>query len=159
MLTIRPGRWLLTIVGLFTAVGHWVADFDKTHIYNDLWPPHAKFHTAQGLCLSSLFGLLTIYFAWRRRGDALDNLKVAALFASLYYFTQLTALLVPNIALTDPQFVGPTPLPFGLTGPQPFMDLILFAVIAVAYAFEKNWMTRRSDLVKPPANRVDLAPV
>ena len=138
----RPGRLLLSLVGLITIIGPWAADFGSTHMFNDRWPPHAKFHNAQTILLGTLLGLLTLFYAWRRQGIALDNLKAATVLASLYWLTQATAGLLPNTALADPEFVGPTRLPFGLTGPQPFMDLALLGMIAAAYALESRWMRR-----------------
>jgi hypothetical protein len=73
---------------------------------------------------------------------ATNNLKAAALLASLYWITLATAGLLPNTALMDPEFVGATRLPFGMTGPQPFMDVVVLVVIAAAYALESRWMGR-----------------
>ncbi len=142
MVASSPGRWMLSLVGLFTAISAWVADFGKTHMFNDRWPPHAKFHNAQTLLLATLLGLLTLFYAWRRRGLGVDNLKAAALLGSLYWVTQAGSGLLPNTALSDPEFAGPTRLPFGLTGPQPFLDVVVLGVIVVAYALERGWMAR-----------------
>ncbi len=142
MIEYRPGRWLLSLVGLFTALAHWGADFGISHMYNGRWPPHAKFHNGQGLLLSTLLGLLTIFCVWRRRGVALDNLNAATVLGSAYYFTQMGSIFLPNTALTDPEFVGTTRLPFGLTGAQPIMDVVVLAMIAIAYALEFRWMRR-----------------
>ncbi len=136
--SIRPGRWLLTLVGLFTSISCWAADYGRTHMFNDRWPPHAKFHNAQTLLLGTLLGLLTIFSAWRRKGVGLDNLKTSTIFASLYWITQTTSGLLPNTALMDPEFVGSTRFPFGLTGPQPFLDVVVLAMIGVSYALESR---------------------
>ena len=109
---IRPSRCLFTLVGLFTSIGCWAADYGRTHMFNDRWPPHAKFHNAQTLLLGTLLGLLTIFYAWRRQGVGLDNLKATTIFASLYWITQGGSGLLPNTALADPEFVGSTRLPF-----------------------------------------------
>ena len=138
----RPGRWLLSLVGVFTSLGAWAADYGSTHMFNDRWPPHAKFHNAQTLLFATLLGLLTLFYAWRRRGLGPDNLKAAALFGSLYWITQAGSGLLPNTALMDPEFVGSTRLPFGLTGPQPFLDAVLLAMVAAGYALESRRLTR-----------------
>ncbi len=138
----RSGRWLLTVEGLLTAVGCWLADYSKSHMFNDRWPPHAKFHNAQTILLGTLLGLLTVFYAWRKRGLGPDNLMAATLIASLYWITQATAGLLPNTGLMDPEFIGTTRLPFGLTGPQPFLDAAMLAVIAVAYVLERRWMAK-----------------
>ncbi len=138
----RPGRWLVSLVGLLTALGCWLADYSSTHMFNDHWPPHAKFHNAQTILLGTLLGLLTVFYAWRRRGVGPDNLMAAILLSSLYWITQATAGLLPNTGLTDPEFLGPTRLPFGLTGPQPFLDAAMLSLIAIAYALERRWLAR-----------------
>ena len=144
METIRPGRWLLTLVGLFTSISPWVADFGKTHMFNDRWPPHAKFHNAQTLLLGTLLGLLTLFYAWGRRGLAIDSLKVASLLGSLYWVTQAGSGLLPNTALTAPEFVGSTRLPLGLTGPQPFLDVVVLGMIGIGYGLERRRIVRNA---------------
>ena len=41
------GALLISSTAVATMVGPFVFDFIETHIYNDTWPPHAKFHNAQ----------------------------------------------------------------------------------------------------------------
>ena len=144
MIDYRPGRWLLSLVALVTSLGGWFADFGATHMFNDRWPPHAKFHNANTLLLSTLLGLMTLFYTWRRRGIGLDNLRAATAIGLLYWICQLGSICLPNTALTDPEFVGSTRFPFGFTGPQPFIDVVLFAVVGVAYVLESRWMQRNS---------------
>ena len=149
MIGFRPGRWLLSLVALVTSLGGWFADYGATHMFNDRWPPHAKFHNANTLLLSTMLGLLTLFYTWRRRGVGLDNLKAATVFALLYWIAQFGSIFLPNTALTDPEFVGSTRFPFGLTGPQPFIDVVLFAVVGVAYVLEARWIRRNSKAGAP----------
>ena len=146
---IRPGRWLLSLVGVFTGLGAWGADYGRTHMFNDRWPPHAKFHNAQTLLFASLLGLLTLVYTWRRKGLGPDNLRAAVVFGSLYWVTQGCSGLLPNTALTDPEFVGSTRLPLGLTGPQPILDVAILAVVGIAYALERRWMERNGGPAVP----------
>jgi hypothetical protein len=92
-----------------------------------------------------MLGLVTLFYTWRRRGVGLDNLKAATVFALLYWIAQFGSIFLPNTALTDPEFVGSTRFPFGLTGPQPFIDVVLFAVVGVAYVLESRWMRRNRE--------------
>jgi hypothetical protein len=61
-----------SLLGL--AVGAHMADFfSNTHIFNDRWPPHAKFHTGQTLSMSILLGVMSVFFAWRKTADNKTN--------------------------------------------------------------------------------------
>ena len=36
------GRWILSSAATLTAVGGFLADWNRTHLFNPNWPPHAK---------------------------------------------------------------------------------------------------------------------
>ncbi|OCL12068.1 hypothetical protein AOQ84DRAFT_285942, partial [Glonium stellatum] len=81
-----------------------------THVLNPSWPPHAKFHNGQTMSMGLSLGLLTLYYTWRRptpparrRGDD-DDLFTAAVLASLYWVTGLSAILYPGTMWMDPEF-------------------------------------------------------
>ncbi|KAK4972597.1 hypothetical protein LTR28_012123 [Elasticomyces elasticus] len=61
------GRWLLTVSAVFTGIAPIVVDWNETHVYNPLWPPHAKFHNGQtmsmGVFLSLRFAVLIHLYA------------------------------------------------------------------------------------------------
>ncbi len=40
-------RLLFTLSAIGVTVGAHVADLSPSHIFNDRWPPHAKFHKAK----------------------------------------------------------------------------------------------------------------
>jgi hypothetical protein len=50
------GRVILTSVATLTSVGSFLADWNRTHLFNPNWPPHAKYHDAQTILLGSLLG-------------------------------------------------------------------------------------------------------
>ena len=55
-------RLLFTLSALGLAVGAHVADMNPSHVFNDRWPPHAKFHTGQTLSMSLLLGASNDFF-------------------------------------------------------------------------------------------------
>jgi hypothetical protein len=63
------GLLLLTAVNLLQVIGTYAADWNKTHIYNPNWPPHAKFHNAQTMAMAAVLAFVSLYFTWRKRGD------------------------------------------------------------------------------------------
>jgi hypothetical protein len=78
-------RLLFTLSAVGLTVGAHRADLSKSHLFNDRWPPHAKFHTGQTLSMSALLSLLTIFFAWRKTSDPREAVLATAGFASAYW--------------------------------------------------------------------------
>jgi hypothetical protein len=130
------GRVLLTVVGLFTAVAPYLADWNATHIYNPNWPPHARFHNGHTMAAATMLGLATIWFAWRRVGDRRTNIIAAGLFAALYWASQATAFVFPGVAWTAPEFLeaGQT---LSQLAPQQVLEAIVLTLVAVA-----TWLAR-----------------
>ncbi|WP_214609251.1 MULTISPECIES: DUF6640 family protein [Streptomyces] len=95
------GRALISLAALTTAVGPYIADWNKTHIYNPTWPPHAKFHNAQTMSTGVALGTLTIYNIWKSNGNAEHNLKNGAAAASMYWLTQISALAYPGTSAAN----------------------------------------------------------
>lgn len=107
--TLLPARCLLSVLATATAAGGYLADWNETHVFNPRWPPHAKFHNGQTMSTGLGLGLLTAYFTWRRThtgtmAGALDNLWIATLFSSLYWVTQISAILYPGSDWCDEEF-------------------------------------------------------
>ena len=73
------GRRILTSVAALTAVGGFLADWNRTHLFNPNWPPHAKFHDALSILLGSLLGGSGLYFLCRRSGRPENNLALGTL--------------------------------------------------------------------------------
>src|SRR5260370_39712555 len=103
--TRMVGLLLLTAVNLFQVIGTYAADWSKTHIYDSNWPPHAKFHNAQTMAMAVALAVASLYFAWRKRGDASTNVLAAAIFGAVYWVTQGLANFYPGAASTDPEFL------------------------------------------------------
>ena len=101
------GKVVLSVVALFTAISPYLADWNATHIYNPLWPPHAKFHNAQTMAMAVLLGVSALFFIWFRRGDTKSNLLPALLLVSFYWVSQAFAFLYPGVAWTDPNLLNP----------------------------------------------------
>jgi hypothetical protein len=125
------GRILLGVVGVFTAISPYAADWNKTHIYNPYWPPHAKFHNAQTMIFGAVAGTLALLLAaWPR--PTRHRLWGSALMGGIYWLTQMPAILFPGTAFTDPQFLGLAPVTVGghaIT--QVHLDLVILALVVL----------------------------
>ena len=98
-----PGRILLTIIAVATIIGPYIADWNESHIYNPLWPPHAKFHDGQTMSLGAALGSLALYLLYRSEPKyTTDTAFIVALLDSLYFISQLSAWFYPGSAAQDP---------------------------------------------------------
>ena len=130
-------RILFTLSAIGLTVGAHVADLSPSQMFNDRWPPHAKFHTGQTLSMSLLLSFLTIGFAWRRTSDRREAVLATAGFAAAYWVTQATAILYPNTAFYDPEFITANSFQFGLPI-QAYFDLGFLLLITLA-----SWLAMR----------------
>ncbi|MFE1774241.1 DUF6640 family protein [Streptomyces sp. NPDC059008] len=125
---ITTARVLLTLTSLVTTAGAYIADWNETHIYNPDWPPHAKFHNAQTMSMGAALGLIGLYLLWVHRGAWTRSLvQVIVVTESLYWITQLSAILYPGTALVDGDRVPPI---------QPALATTMLALNALAYFLE-----------------------
>lgn len=106
---LTPGRSLLLLANLAYSIGAFLADFNETHVYNDLWPAHAKFHNGQTMSLGVLLSLTSLYFAFRpyftgssNNVEAARDVGHAAVVGSLYCLAGLSAIWYPGADWKDP---------------------------------------------------------
>ncbi|AZS73092.1 acetyltransferase [Streptomyces lydicus] len=125
------GKVMLTVVAVVTGISPYLADWNETHVLNPLWTPHARFHNGQTMAMGTLLALATLYFVWRRRGDARTNLYAATGFAALYWVSQAAAILYPGAAYFDPRFDTPDMYIGGLPV-QAILEIVMFGLIAGA---------------------------
>jgi hypothetical protein len=62
---MRISRLILTGAAVGTIVGTGQADISSTHILNDEWTPHARFHNAAGWGTVTGTQLLALWLLWR----------------------------------------------------------------------------------------------
>ena len=95
------GKALISATAVAQMVGPFIFDFNETHIYNPSWPPHAKFHNAQTMSSGIALSLATLVNLWRP-GSGRVGVDAAALSASVYWVSQLSAFFYPGTASVDP---------------------------------------------------------
>jgi hypothetical protein len=137
-------RLIFSILAILLPVGSHLADYNKTHIFNPRWTPHAKFHGGQTLMFSILLGILSAFFAWRRTTDRTNLVWAASGFAAIYWLTQAGAIFYPGAAAFDPEFVTKNSYFLGLAQ-QNYIEMIFLFFVAVA-----AWLA-----LKPNAKWVD----
>jgi hypothetical protein len=73
----NAGRYVLTAVALFLALGPPVADLNATHVANPLWTGHARLHTVWLISTNSLIALISLGLLWIRP-ITIDKARLAA---------------------------------------------------------------------------------
>jgi len=71
-------RAILTLVSIVTLVGSNISDWNRTHIFSELWSPHAHFHGAWFVVAISLLSVLSLWLIWSRAEQPARS-RIAAL--------------------------------------------------------------------------------
>ncbi|GMA87317.1 hypothetical protein GCM10025868_25670 [Angustibacter aerolatus] len=132
---VTVGRALLTLTALYGGVGPFVADWGRSHLHNQAWTPHARFHDAQTMSLGAALGAVALAAVWAPGRWTTTRLRLAAGAASLYCATRLSASAFPGVALADP------PAHPGRVGPQTLLAVAVLALNGVALLLERRQVT------------------
>jgi hypothetical protein len=137
---LNLSRFTISFIAVFTSISPFLADFNETHVFNPLWPPHAKFHNGQTMTLGLICGIISIYFLWFRKVSTdIENLKMSCLFAALYWLAMAPAILYPGTALADPEYGGLQSFSLaGVSITQIHIDFLFFIILGICYYKESN---------------------
>jgi hypothetical protein len=96
------GRAALRTLAATTAVAGFAADWNRTHLFNPAWPPHARFHDAMTIVLGTSPGGTALYLL---RDDA-DPREVAlgAALPALFWASMGAAFAFPGTAGLEAEF-------------------------------------------------------
>ena len=104
------GIAMLYAPSVMALAGSWLADMNRTHMYNPNWPPHAKFHDAVTIAFGTLAGTAGLYFLRRRQPVGRKaSLALAAALPGSFFLSQLSAFAFPNSGGLDTEFPDKVP--------------------------------------------------
>ncbi len=103
----EAGRGLLTLANVITAVAPVAADWNDSHIFNQRWPSHARFHGVVALTMTSTLASLNLWSLWSDSTDRRTSRLFAAAVPVGYWAPFLVAPLVRGVEVDDP----PHPIP------------------------------------------------
>jgi hypothetical protein len=96
------GRSLLTLANVITAVAPVAADWNDSHIFNERWPGHARFHGVTALTMTTALSSANIWWRWFGDGDQATAGFFAAAVPVAYWAPFFLAPLVPGTTVDDP---------------------------------------------------------
>lgn len=130
---MAEGRRLLGTVAGATIIGGFLADWNRTHLFNPSWPPHAKFHDAQSITLGSLLGAAGLYYVvrWASREDRI----LAAGLPALFWAAQGASFLFPQARGIEAEFPELVPRIRGVWINERFSAGTMLALGAIGLGF------------------------
>ncbi len=96
------GKSLLTLANVITAVAPFAADWNDSHIFNERWPAHARFHGVTALTMTATLSSANIWSIWSSESDQTTARFFAAAVPMAYWAPFFLAPLVPGTAVDDP---------------------------------------------------------
>jgi hypothetical protein len=132
------GRWLLAGLAGLTAVSGYLADWNRTHLYNPRWPPHAKFHDAWSILLGTGLGGLSLWLLRRRGPDPGLELALGAGLTALYWAGQGGSYLFPGTEGMESEFPGVLPRVAGIPLNEAVASAGMLTLTAAAYAWARH---------------------
>ena len=96
------GRSLLALANVITAAAPLAADWNDSHIFNERWPAHARFHAVTALAMSTTLSSANIWSLWSGGSGQARARFFAAAVPVAYWAPFFLAPVVPGTAVDDP---------------------------------------------------------
>jgi hypothetical protein len=132
------GRKILSSVAALTAAGGFLADWNRTHLFNPDWPPHAKFHDAQTVLLGLFLGAGGLYFLRGGGEHPRRDLALGALLPSLFWASQAGSFLFPGAEGLEAEFPEKVPKLGGVWLNERVASTTMLTLLALGYLIERR---------------------
>jgi hypothetical protein len=133
---MSTGRKALRALALITAISGFAADWNRTHLLNPAWPPHARFHDAMTIALGTGLGGSALYLL--RNGADRREVAAGAAMPALFWASMGAAFAFPGTAGLEAEFPQYVPRVGGVWINERFPSAVMTAAAAVAYAVERR---------------------
>jgi hypothetical protein len=137
---MSTGRFLLRSVALGTALGGFAADWNRTHLFNPAWPPHARFHDAQTIALGALLGGAALQCL--RTDDDARRVALGAGLPALFWTSMAASFVFPGTAGMQSEFPELVPQVRGVWIDERFAAGLMLMVGLGGYLLERRRLRR-----------------
>lgn len=135
---MATGRKILNVVAGATAVGGFAVDWNRTHLFNPNWPPHARFHDAQTIAMGALLGAGGL-FALNSTGPHHDrNAGLGALLPSFFWASMGAAFAFPGAQGLQSEFPDLVPRVRGVWIDERFAAAGMLGLGVLGYGLERR---------------------
>jgi hypothetical protein len=131
---MSTGRRLLRAVAVATAAGGYAADWNRTHLFNPRWPPHARFHDAMTIALGTLLGGVSLVLLRTSAGDA--EVARGAVAPALFWTAMAASFAFPGAEGMESEFPGLVPRVRGVWVNERFAAGLMLTLSAVGWLLE-----------------------
>jgi hypothetical protein len=101
---MEKGKAILTIVAGMEVVAGFLADWNRTHLFNPRWTPHAKFHDALSISMASMNGMASLYLLYVREGNEDQRIKLAAIISGIPCLAMALSYAFPGAKGLEAEF-------------------------------------------------------
>lgn len=140
----------MAAVAGITAISGFTMDWNRTHLFNPRWPPHARFHDALTISLGTMLGSTSLYYLCRHHGSSEDGRDVGALLPALFWGALGSSFLFPGAKGMESEFPHLVPRVRGVWINERFASGLFLTVIGV------GWMLERRDDQQAAGRRAQL---
>lgn len=106
----KTGKILMTVATMIYGFIPPIADFNKTHAENPLWPGHARFHVVWQVIITFGVALLSIYLLWSKKTERALSIRISCILGTIVLGGFLSNSIIANLyggTLSDPNGVPP----------------------------------------------------
>lgn len=132
----RGYKMLFTVTALTIPSG-FLADWNRTHLFNPRWTPHSKFHDAITILLAAFLGIGGLYYLSRSPKKS-EELETAVLLPTLFWTSMLLAFAFPGARGLEAEFPDKVPKVGPLWINEAPASLLMLSLLAAGYVAEKK---------------------
>lgn len=134
----HTGRNLLLAAAAFTTVGGFLFDWNRTHLFNPKWTPHAKFHDAFTILLGTMLGAGSFSLLLKKDGDSAMQLKWGTLLPAFFWAAQAGSFAFPGAKGLEAEFPELVPKVGPVWLNEAPVCAFMLSLLGVGYVLEKQ---------------------